>query len=220
MRFRDRVDAGERLAAALEGYRGKDLAVLALPRGGVPVAAVVAAALKAPLGVLLVRKIGVPWEPELAMGAIVDGDAPVVVRNEDVIRMGAIPEADFDRVRRKEEQELERRKTRYLSGRAMPEVAGRTVIIVDDGIATGATMRAAISGLRRREPASIVVATPVAPVDVVARLEKEADAVICLEPARDFVAIGAYYDDFRQLEDEDVIRCLEAQASAPDAEGA
>ncbi|MFC6658116.1 phosphoribosyltransferase [Roseibium salinum] len=162
MLFDDRIDAGRQLAAKLSEYQGKDVVVLALPRGGVPVAEQVADRLGAPLDLLLVRKIGVPWQPELAMGAVIDGSKPVIVRNEDVIRIARVSEDDFEATARSELKEIERRKQRYIGGRASVDVAGRTAIVVDDGVATGATVRAAIRGLRKREPAKIVLAVPVA----------------------------------------------------------
>ncbi|CAG0996836.1 MAG: phosphoribosyltransferase [Bauldia sp.] len=223
MSFVDRIEAGRRLADALETYDGKETVVLALPRGGLPVAAEVAARIGSPLDLLIVRKIGVPYQPELAMGAVVDGDAPVVVRNEDVIRQAEITQAEFDRVRDHELAEIERRRARYLAGRQPVEVKDRTVIVVDDGIATGATVRAAIRGLRRRKPREIVLAVPVAPPDTVAMLEKEADRVVCLEQPSFFQAIGLHYRDFRQISDEEVIATLAAfpppVASKGDGEG-
>ncbi len=209
MPFTDRSDAGRRLADALEEWRGRDTVILALPRGGVPVATEVARRLEAPLDLLLVRKIGVPSQPELAMGAVVDGSDPIVVRNEDVIRASDIGEETFQTVCRREHEELERRRKRYLGDRTPLDIKGRTAIVIDDGIATGATVRAAIRGLRRRDPAAIVVAVPVAPPDAVAALRAEADEVVCLEQPAFFGAIGAFYDDFLQLTDEEVIATLE-----------
>ena len=220
MSFVDRTEAGRRLADALGGYDGKETVVLALPRGGVPVAAEVAARIGAPLDLLIVRKIGVPYQPELAMGAVVDGASPVVVRNEDVIRGADITQAEFDRVRDRELAEIERRRELYLAGRKPVEVAGRTVIVVDDGIATGATVRAAIRGLRRRKPAEIVLAVPVAPPDTVAMLENEADRVVCLEQPSFFQAIGLHYRDFRQVSDEEVIATLAMYPPAVPAQDA
>lgn len=210
MPFADRTEAGRRLAAALEPYRADAPVVLALPRGGVPVAAEVARHLEAPLDILLVRKIGVPTQPELAMGAVVDGAEPVVVRNEDVIRLARVSAAEFDRAQEAEMREIERRRMRYLAGRRPLDVAGRTAVVVDDGIATGATVRAAIGGLKQRKAKTIVVATPVAPPDTVARLREEADDVVCLEEPANFGAIGFFYLDFRQLSDEEVVATLEA----------
>ncbi len=209
MPFRDRSDAGRKLASALAQYTDQQPVVLALPRGGVPVAAEVAAALNAPLDLVLVRKIGVPFQPELAMGAVVDGDAPLVVRNEDVIRLARIDEADFKAVCDSALAEIERRRQRYLGGRARVEVAGRTAIVIDDGIATGATTRAALRATRMRKPKRLVLAVPVAPTDSLAAMREEADEVVCLEDHEAFGAIGFYYSDFWQLSDEDVIKILE-----------
>jgi predicted phosphoribosyltransferase len=206
--FKDRLDAGRKLAAALVKYKDQQPVVLALPRGGVPVAAEVASALSAPLDLVLVRKIGVPDEPELAMGAVVDGGAPIVVRNEDVIRLAGIEEASFKAVCDRELAEIERRRQRYLGGRARVDVAGRTAIVVDDGIATGATTRAALRASRMRSPKSLVLAIPVAPSDSLASMRKEADDVVCLEDHRFFGAIGFYYSDFRQISDQEVTEIL------------
>lgn len=182
--------------------------VLALPRGGVAVAAEVVAALEAPLDLILVRKIGVPYQPELAMGAVVDGAEPVVVRNEDVIRASGVSEAEFERVRDAELAEIERRRKHYLKDRARAGIADRTVIVVDDGIATGATTRAALRAVRARKPKKLVLAVPVAPTDTVAALKAEVDDIVCLEQHVSFGAIGFYYADFRQVPDEEVIAIL------------
>ena len=215
MPFLDRNEAGQRLAGELRRYRSDDVVVLALPRGGVPVAAEVASRLSAPLDLLLVRKIGLPLQPELAMGAVIDGPEPLVVRNEEVIRLGKVSEAEFREIEQRELAEIERRRDRYTRGRAPIPVEGRVAIVVDDGIATGSTIRAAIRGLRRRNPAKIVVAVPVAPPDTVASLEGEADEVVCLEQPSHFAAIGQFYQDFRQVEDEEVIRHLAQAVQAP-----
>lgn len=214
MPFLNRSEAGRRLADMLQRYESDEVVILALPRGGVPVAAEVAHRLSAPLDVLLVRKIGLPLQPELAMGAVVDGSAPVVVRNEEVIRLAGVSEAQFHEIESLELEEIERRRDRYTGGRTPIPVEGRIAVVIDDGIATGATVRAAIRGLRRRNPARIVIAVPVAPPDTVAALEKEADEVICLEQHSHFVAIGQFYQDFRQVEDEEVIRYLAEAAQA------
>jgi predicted phosphoribosyltransferase len=208
MPFSDRSEAGRKLAAALADYRDKQPVVLALPRGGVPVAAEVAAALDAPLDLILVRKIGVPFEPELAMGAVVDGGASVIVRNEDVIRRAGIEEADFRAVCRAESAEIERRRARYLGGRERAKVAGCTAIVIDDGIATGATMRAALRATRMRNPQRLVLAVPVAPTESLPELQNEADDLVCLEDHEMFGAIGFYYRDFHQVSDEEVIAIL------------
>jgi putative phosphoribosyl transferase len=152
MSFKDRSDAGCQLAAALASYKDQQPVILALPRGGVPVAAEVAATLKAPLDLILVRKIGVPFQPELAMGAVVDGGAPIIVRNEDVIRLAGIEEAEFKVICDSELAEIERRRQRYLGSRERVDIAGRTAIVIDDGVATGATTRAALRATRMRNP--------------------------------------------------------------------
>ena len=208
MSFQDRADAGRQLARALAGYKGQQPVVLALPRGGVSVAAEVAAALDAPLDVILVRKIGVPFQPELAMGAVVDGDEPLIVRNEAVIRHAGIGEAAFQAVCDSELAEIERRRQRYLGGRERIEVAGRSAIVIDDGIATGATMRAALRATRLRKPKKLILAVPVAPTDSLAVMRREADEIVCLEAHPDLGAIGYYYSDFRAVPDEVVIALL------------
>lgn len=208
MMFSDRRDAARQLAEALSGYCGQDAVVLALPRGGVPIGAEVAASLDAPLDLLLVRKIGVPWQPELAMGAVIDGEEPITVCNEDVICAAAVTDSDFDTASRSELHELERRRARYLGDRVRPEIAGRITIIVDDGVATGATMRAAIRGLRRKGPEKIVLAVPVAPASTVKRLAEEVDDLVCLHAPELFHAISLYYRDFAQVSDETVMRLL------------
>ena len=208
MSFRNRKEAGQRLAAALAGYKSQQVVVLALPRGGVPVAAEIAAALQAPLDLVLVRKIGVPQQPELAMGAVVDGGAPLIVRNEDVIALTGIDQSKFDSVCESELVEIERRRQRYLGRRRRAQVTGRVAIVVDDGIATGATTRAALRATRMRNPSRIVLAVPVAPTDSLAAMREEADEVVCLEDHELFGAIGYYYADFRQVSDEEVIEIL------------
>jgi predicted phosphoribosyltransferase len=206
--FRDRADAGRRLAKALAGYKDRHPVVLALPRGGVPVAAEVAEALEAPLDLILVRKIGVPTEPELAMGAVVDGVAPVVVRNEEVIELSGTTAAEFDRACAQELAEIERRRQLYIGERARAEVAGQVVIVVDDGIATGATTRAALQAIRVRKPKELVLAVPVAPPDTVMSLRGQVDSLICLETPELFGAIGYFYRDFRQVSDQEVLTIL------------
>lgn len=208
MPFHNRKDAGKKLAAALVGYKDRKPVVLALPRGGVPVAAEVAVALGVPLDLILVRKIGVPFQPELAMGAVADGVAPMVVRNEDVIRLAGISEEEFKAVCDSELAEIERRRQRYLGGRKPVSVEGRPAIVVDDGIATGATIRAALRATRMRHPSSLVLAVPVAPTESLATLRREVDELVCLEDYENFGAIGFYYSDFRQISDEEVIETL------------
>lgn len=208
MHFRNRRDAGERLAAALDKYKERRPVVLALPRGGVPVAAEVATRLDAPLDLILVRKIGVPIQPELAMGAVADGGTPTVVRNEEVIRMAGVDKESFKRVQDRELQEIERRRRSFLGDRPRLDVAGRVVIVVDDGVATGATTRAALRSVANQTPSALVLAVPVAPPDVASKLRREVDELVCLETPEDFYAIGTYYDDFRQVSDDDVRRLL------------
>jgi putative phosphoribosyl transferase len=208
MSFRNRSEAGKKLAAALLKYKDQHPVVLALPRGGVPVAAEVATALGAPLDLVLVRKIGVPWQPELAMGAIVDGGAPIIVRNEDVIRLTGVDDLAFQAVCDSELAEIERRRQLYVGDRTRVEVNGRLAIVIDDGIATGATTRAALQAIRRRQPSKLILAVPVGPPDTIEAMREEADEVLCLEIHENFGAIGYYYDDFRQTTDEEVIDIL------------
>ena len=206
MPFRNRSEAGRRLALALAGYKDQEPTILALPRGGVAVAAEVAAALDAPLDLILVRKVGVLFQPELAMGAVADGGGSIIVRNEDVIEHVGIDEAEFKAVCDAEFAEIERRRERYNRERA--EVAGRTAIVIDDGVATGATTRAALRATRMRNPKRLVLAVPVAPSDSLSELRREADDIVCLEDHPMFGAIGFYYHDFRQVSDEEVIEIL------------
>jgi predicted phosphoribosyltransferase len=208
MPFKDRVDAGRRLAQALRKFRGQEVVVLALPRGGVPVAAEIASVLHAPLDLILVRKIGVPTQPELAMGAVVDGTNPHVVRNEDVIRLTGVSEQEFAAIRDRELVEIERRRRKFLGSRARADVAGQVAIVVDDGIATGATIRAALQAIRSCGPKRLVLAIPVAPTDTLGEMRGEVDEIVCLEDYDAFGAIGFYYRDFRQLDDQNVIDIL------------
>lgn len=215
MTFANRLEAGQRLADALERFRGENTVVVALPRGGVEVAFPIAQHLNAPLTLVLIRKIGVPVQPELAMGAIVDGDKPIIVRNDDVIRHGRIPQAAFDAAAQRELEEIHRRHALYLGGRPAIGIEGCTAIVVDDGIATGATVRAAVAGLRGRKPRKIVLAVPVAPEDALDMLRREVDELICLEPLSLLGAISLSYRRFPQLTDDDVIRLLDAAEIAP-----
>ena len=208
MPFANRLEAGRRLAVALRGYKDAEPVILALPRGGVPVAAEVAAALGAPLDLVLVRKIGVPTQPELAMGAVADGGVPVIIRNEDVIATTEVGEATFKKVCDEELAEIERRRQHYLRGRTAVEIEGRVAVVVDDGIATGATTRAALRAVRARKPKKLVLAVPVAPTDTLAAMRDEADEVVCVEDHEFFGAIGYYYSDFRQTSDQEVIEAL------------
>jgi len=217
MPFKDRSDAGGKLAEALAAYKDQQPVILALPRGGVPVAAEVAAVLDAPLDLVLVRKIGVPLQPELAMGAVVDGGSPLVVRNEDVMTLAGVSESDFKSICDSELAEIERRRLRYLGNRPRVDVAGRVIIVIDDGIATGATTRAALRATRTREPKRLILAVPVAPTDTLAAMREEADDVVCLEDYEFFGAIGLYYSDFRQISDQEVSDAL-ARFPAPTVE--
>jgi len=214
MRFPDRADAGRRLAAALGNYRHQDVVVLALPRGGVPVAAPIARALHAPLTLALVRKIGVPDQPEVAMGAIADAGSPVIVRNNDVIAVARIDDRTFERARAREAEELARRRKAYLAGRPHVTPHGKIAIVVDDGVATGATTRAALRAVRALEPKRLVLAVPVAPRDTLEALRAETDAIVCLYSPEDFAAIGVFYEDFSQVSDQEVIKLLDAVAAS------
>jgi putative phosphoribosyl transferase len=208
MPFIDRADAGRKLARALLRYKSRHPVILALPRGGVPVAAEVAKALDAPLDLVLVRKIGVPMQPELAMAAVVDGASPIVVRNEDVIRFAEISEREFDAACQEELAEIERRRQLYIGQRARAEVTGQVVIVVDDGIATGATTKAALKAIRGRGPKELVLAVPVAPAETIGNLRPLVDDLVCLDTPELFGAIGYFYRDFRQVKDEEVIALL------------
>jgi len=208
MAFQDRSDAGRRLARELLRYKDSHPVVLALPRGGVPVAAEVAQALDAPLDLIIVRKIGVPTQPELAAGAVVDGAKPIVVRNEDVIRLAGVSEQAFERICAEELAEIERRRQRYLGHRARAEVAGQVAIVIDDGIATGATTKAALRATRERGPRQLVLAVPVGPPEAIDELRPMVDDLVCLQTPGLFGAIGYFYNDFRQVEDDEVERIL------------
>ncbi len=213
--FADRVEAGRQLGARLAALNLPHPVVLALPRGGVPVGLEVARALDAPLDLLLVRKIGVPWQPELAVAAVMDGAEPVVVVERHVQAEAGVKEEYINERARQELAEIERRRRSYLADRAPVAVAGCTAIVVDDGIATGTTMRAALKGLRRRNPARLVLAVPVAPPDTIDELRKEVDDVVCLAQPSFLGAIGYFYRDFHQLSDDEVITLMR---QAPTAE--
>ena len=209
--FRDRFDAGRALAGQLAGYAGRpDLIVLALPRGGVPVGYEVARALGAPLDVFLVRKLGLPGHEELAMGAIASGGIRLI--NEDVIHSYRVSDADIEAVTRVEQQELERRERTYRDNRPLPSLHDRTVILVDDGLATGATMRVAVLAVREEGPSSIVVAVPVAAAETCDEFRTIVDDVVCAETPSPFYAVGLWYEDFSQTTDEEVHELLTANA--------
>ena len=212
--FEDRKEAGRALAARLRHYAGRpDVVVLALPRGGVPVAAPVADALGAPLDLFLVRKLGTPGHRELAMGAIASGGIRVL--NDDVVKWYGIPPAAIDAVAREEEQELVRREAAYREGREAPPLEGKIVILIDDGLATGSTMMAAVKAVRQRHPAKVIVAVPVGARDTCEALATVADEVICVRMPEPFSAVGQWYLDFDQTTDEEVRQLLRAHAAMP-----
>ena len=207
MRFTDRVDAGKRLAALLDAYAGADVVVLALPRGGVPVAAEIARALGAPLDVLGVRKLGAPQQPEFGIGAIAEGGVRVVDRESAA--MAGLGEQDIAAIERRERAELQRRVHEYRGDRGLPELAGRTVIVVDDGLATGVTARAACRAIRSHGPARLSLAVPVAPPRSGEALRSEADDVVVVQTPASLVSVGGWYDVFDQVSDVEVLRLLE-----------
>lgn len=209
--YADRAEAGRELAAVLARRAWQRPVVLALPRGGVPVAVEVARALHAPLDLLLVRKIGAPWQPELAVGAVVDGGEPVLVIDERAASTGA-DAAYIEQQGAEAWKEILRRRARYLSGRAPVPLKGATVVLVDDGIATGNTMRAALQALRRRGVAHTVLAVPVAPHDTLMRLAGQADRVVCLAEPPGFRSVGEHYAEFPQVDDDEVVAALRAAA--------
>ena len=215
-RFVDRAEAGRALAERLRALRlNPPWVVLALPRGGVPVAAEVARALKAPLDLLLVRKIGAPWQRELALAAVVEGDPPDIVVDEEVQRSAAVDAHYIEAQAQLQLREIARQRQVYLSGRPGVRVEGCTVIVVDDSIATGTTMRAALKALRRRHPAKLVLAVPVAPRDTLERLRPEVDELVCLATPQPFFAVGEHYARFDQVDDAEVIAALDAAGRGP-----
>jgi putative phosphoribosyl transferase len=217
MKFADRYAAGRQLAAKLAHLKDRAPVVLALPRGGVAVGFEIAQALGAPLDIVLVRKIGVPWQPELALGAVTDGASPETFIDQDLAKALDIPESYVEEETAHQLEEIERRRRTYCAGRPLVDVTGRTAIVVDDGIATGATMRVALRSVRRRNPAHLVLAVPVAPPETIAEFRKEADETICLETPDMLGAIGFYYRDFHQMSDGEVTDLL-ARAAQPTLE--
>jgi putative phosphoribosyl transferase len=206
--FQNRTDAGQKLASKLSAYFAQtDVLVLALPRGGVPVGCAVARALQAPVDVFVVRKLGVPWNPELAMGAVATGGVRVL--EQKTVRSLAIPNEEIAKVAAREELEVERQELAYRGSRGPVAIVGKKVILVDDGIATGSSMRAGVAALRKLNPARIVIAAPVATHAACALLRTLADEVVCAIEAEDFFAIGEWYEDFTQLSDADVQNLLE-----------
>jgi putative phosphoribosyl transferase len=214
MQYADRRDAGRHLAAGLLHLRDRRPVVLALPRGGVAVGFEIAAALAAPLDIVLVRKIGVPFQPELALGAVTDGAAPDTFIDRQLAASLGIPESYIEAETRRQLQEVERRRESYCAGRPAAVVAGHTAIVVDDGIATGATMRVALRAVRRRGAAWLVLAVPVAPADMPAMFADAADEIVCPEMPAEFGAIGFFYRDFHQMTDGEVTALL-ARAAEP-----
>ncbi len=207
-RFRDRTEAGQLLAAQLSAYEGRpDVLVLGLPRGGVPVAYEVAKALHAPLDVLIVRKLGVPGQEELAMGAIASGGVRVL--NNDVVQLLGVPDNVIEMIADREQQELERRERLYRGGRPIYEVRGRTIILIDDGIATGATMHAAVAVLQQQQPARIIIAVPVAASSTCEEFATEVDEFVCIRRPEAFYAVGFWYENFSPTTDEQVRGLLE-----------
>jgi putative phosphoribosyl transferase len=209
--FADRADAGRQLAEHLLHLRSEDVVVLGLPRGGVPVAFEVARALSAPLDVIVVRKLGVPWQPELGMGAI--GEDGVRIINREILRLARVSESDIAGVEERERLELERRAARYRGDRPRISLTGRTAIVVDDGIATGSTARAACQVARAHGATHVVMAVPVAPRDWTLKIGDDADESVCIESPPRFLAISQFYGDFSQTTDEEVISCLQRQPS-------
>jgi len=212
--FQDRTDAGRRLADALKGRALERPVVYALPRGGVPVGLEIARALGAPLDLVLVRKLGAPGEPELALGAVVDGSDPQMIINQDVKVGTHASDAFIEQARAHELQEIERRRRVYFQGLERTDPKGRTAIVVDDGLATGATARAAVKALKLQGAAKVILAVPVAPDDTLQLLRAEADEVVCLRSERWFLGVGAFYDNFRQVSDEEVVAMLRQGAEA------
>jgi putative phosphoribosyl transferase len=218
--FSDRAEAGQKLAVRLAKYKGERPVVLAIPRGGVPVALEVARALSAPLDVIVVRKLGAPGQPELGIGAIVDGDHPEEILNREIIGALHVSRDYLNREIQNQLKEIHRRRQLYRSGGPRVEIEDRTVIVVDDGIATGGSVRAALRGIRRANPKRLVLAVPVGPPDTIEELRREADEVVCLGTPADFFGVGQFYHDFHQVTDDEVIRMLELarpqqSASAP-----
>jgi putative phosphoribosyl transferase len=219
VKFEDRADAGRRLADKLAHLRDTQPVVLALPRGGVAVGFEISRVLDAPLDIVLVRKIGVPWQPELALGAVTDGASPETFFDRDLATSLDVPDSYITEETARQLEEIERRRELYCEDRPALKVAGRTAIVVDDGIATGATMRVALQAVRRRGPARLVLAVPVAPPDTFAALREGADEAVCLHTPVGLGAIGFYYRDFHQMGDLEVTDLL-ARASCPTESGA
>ena len=216
--FADRRAAGRTLAKRLVQLGLRDPVVLAMPRGGVPVAVEIARALGAPLDLVFVRKIGVPFQPELAVAAVVDGGEPLIIINDDIMTGAAVTQAFINEQAKSKLAEIECRRRAYLAGRAHVPLEGRVLILVDDGIATGASVRAALAALRRKMPKRLVLAVPVAPADILDDLGTRVDEIVCLRKPKAFYAVGHHYIDFHQILDDEVVRLLnEGGANRPDA---
>ncbi|MDX1781879.1 MAG: phosphoribosyltransferase family protein [Thalassovita sp.] len=211
-RFLNRAEAGKALAEAVADKHYDDPVILALPRGGVPVAIELVRVLKAPLDLVMVRKIGAPGQQELAVAAVVNGDDPQIVVNEGIMAVFGLTDEDIEQMSKSRLDEIRRRREVYLGGRPQVPVKGRTAVVVDDGIATGATTRASLKAVRKRDPARLVLAVPVGPADVVEELRDEVDEVICLSTPSPFQAIGLHYVDFGQTPDEEVVQLLDEAA--------
>lgn len=210
--FTDRREAGERLLAHLPRLDPRETVIVALPRGGLPVAEVIADGLGAPLDIALVRKVGVPGQRELALAAVTNGDDPSITINEDVARVTGLGDAEIRRLAERELPEIRRRRALYLGGRPPEPLAGRTVVVVDDGVATGATLRAALRLIRSAGATRVLAAVPVGPAETIAELEDECDAVICLERVMPFTAVGLHYRDFAQVSDAEVCAIMARHA--------
>lgn len=208
--FRDREDAGIRLALKLMKFKNENPLIIALPRGGVPVGYEIAKGLEAELDIIIVRKLGAPYNPELAVGALVEGEPPQVVRNENIIEYLGVTEEFLQESIKQQNEEIVRRQKLYREGKVITNPEDRTVILVDDGIATGATMKVALKGIKAKKPEKIIVAVPVGPPDVIHSLREEADEVICLNMPQYLYAIGEHYEDFSQTTDEEVVVLLSA----------
>ncbi|HVN63200.1 MAG TPA: phosphoribosyltransferase, partial [Candidatus Binataceae bacterium] len=217
--FDDRADAGRRLAARLGKFRGENPIVIAVPRGGLPVGSEIARALDAPLDIVVVRKLGAPDQPELGIGAVVDGDHPQSVINDELVGQLGVSREYLRREVAAQLKEIHRRQRLYRGDRPAPAIANRTVILVDDGIATGGSMRAALRGLKAMHPRKLVLAVPVAPAETIAALRPDADELICIATPEMFYAVGQFYRDFHQVSDREVVEILESAGRA-EARGA
>ena len=214
MRFRNRDEAGRLLLERMREMDLGDAVVIALPRGGVPVGAVVARGLGVPLDVILVRKVGAPMQPELAVAAVTDGADMQITVNEDIKAELGLSDEQIEELAKRQLPEIERRREAYYEGREPTPLAGRTVIVVDDGVATGATANSALRLIRKQNPARLILALPVAPPDTLARLEQHADEVICLATPSPFYAVGSHFADFSQVSDDEVVELLRESHAA------